>query len=440
MHREPQTSPADVLSSAIPLSSSPTGPSELTATLATLLLCLRRTTRARTATVRAAAAPAATRFVQLLRAALSGAPRAIRGFATSVLTTRAADARAASGRRFQALRSSLVPAFGPQATAAALLVIATAVLTSAGVAAASLMPGVQADVLGRSAAPAVGTAGPAGGGYMSPGKASAPSAPVDPAIVSDVAAAASSAPVEVVLDPVLPTDRGALPLGKGMWLWLPDRVEGGNVDALVARSQQIGLTHLYVRTGSSKGGFYAGPYLDELLPKAHAAGIRIYGWDFPYLQDVAADVGRAAAAIHHTTPTGHRIDGFAADIETPSEGTHLTVEGVAAYGGGLRAAVGAAYPLIAVVPRPSALMLTRFPYTEATAAFDAIAPMTYWLNRQPDSDVTHDVAVLSPLGKPIIPIGQAYDGAPEGGRPGPPPPDEIARFLAAAEASGAVGA
>ncbi|MDP9020041.1 MAG: peptidoglycan-binding protein, partial [Actinomycetota bacterium] len=28
----------------------------------------------------------------------------------------------------------------------------------------------------------------------------------------------------------------------------------------------------------------------------------------------------------------------------------------------------------------------------------------------------------------------------EGGRPGPPPPEEIARFLAAAEASGAVGA
>ena len=40
----------------------------------------------------------------------------------------------------------------------------------------------------------------------------------------------------------------------------------------------------------------------------------------------------------------------------------------------------------------------------------------------------------------MIPVGQAYDGGPEGGRPGPPPPDEIRRFLAAAERYGATGA
>ncbi|HEV2070509.1 MAG TPA: peptidoglycan-binding domain-containing protein [Acidimicrobiales bacterium] len=241
-------------------------------------------------------------------------------------------------------------------------------------------------------------------------------------------------------DPVVvPADAGALPLGMGMWLYVPEEIEGGSVDALVARARQVGLNHVYVRTGSSRGGFYAQDYMNELLPKAHAAGIRVYGWDFPYLDDVGADVDRAVAAVTYTTPSGDRLDGFAADIETASEGTNLTAEGASAYSQRLRAAVGDAYPLVAVVPRPSSKMQTRYPYQAVIPFYDAVAPMTYWLNRQPDTDVVSDVNFLSAFGKPVIPIGQAYDGAPEGGRPGPPPPDEIRRFLAAAQQVGAAG-
>ena len=239
---------------------------------------------------------------------------------------------------------------------------------------------------------------------------------------------------------VVPADAGALPLGMGMWLYVPEEIEGGSVDALVARARQVGLNHVYVRTGSSRGGFYAQDYMNELLPKAHAAGIRVYGWDFPYLDDVDADIDRAVAAITYTTPSGDRMDGFAADIETASEGTNLTAEGASAYSQRLRTAVGDAYPLVAVVPRPSSKMQARYPYQSVIPFYDAVAPMTYWLNRQPDTDVVNDVNFLSTFGKPVIPIGQAYDGAPEGGRPGPPPPDEIRRFLATAQQVGAAGA
>ncbi|MGI9120417.1 MAG: peptidoglycan-binding domain-containing protein [Acidimicrobiales bacterium] len=251
---------------------------------------------------------------------------------------------------------------------------------------------------------------------------------------------ASLAVPEAVRDAVVPTDAGALPLGKGMWLYIPEEIEGGDINALVARAQQVGLTHVYVRTGSSRAGFYAQNYLDQLLPKAHAAGIRVYGWDFTYLDDVDADVARSVAAITYTTPSGDRIDGFAADIETTSEGTNLTAEGAAAYGYRLREAVGTAYPLVAVVPRPSPLNQARYPYAAVIPPFDAVAPMTYWLNRQPDTDVVNDVSFLAPFGKPVVPIGQAYDGFAEGGRSGPPPPEEIQRFMAAAEQVGAAGA
>jgi len=236
-----------------------------------------------------------------------------------------------------------------------------------------------------------------------------------------------------------PTFLPSLPYGKGMWMWKPALSDGGDVKAMVSRAKEVGLTHIYVRTGSSWDAFYAGPFLDEILPAAHAAGIRIYGWDFPRLIDVENDVSRGLDAIRYRTPGGHRIDGFSADIETQHEGTRITAGAAAAYGAGLREGAGSDYPLIATVPRPSPYTRTFFPYAEVVAAFDAVAPMVYWLNRQPDTDVAGALADLRALGKPIFPIGQAYDGAPEGGRPGTPPPDEIERFLRQAWSDGAQG-
>jgi hypothetical protein len=224
-----------------------------------------------------------------------------------------------------------------------------------------------------------------------------------------------------------------------MWIWQPEQVEGGDVNAMVARARAAGITHIYVRTGSSVDGFYAQPFLDQLLPAAHAAGLRVLGWDFPYLMDVGSDIGRAVAAITYVTPSGERLDGFSPDIETVSEGVWLTPESAVAYGTALRNAVGGEYPLIVTVPNPTDFMVGRYPYAEVTAPFDAIAPMVYWLNREPDTDVATALDRLVPLGKPVLPIGQAYDGGPEGGRPGPPTPDELARFFTAAAQHGAAG-
>ena len=38
----------------------------------------------------------------------------------------------------------------------------------------------------------------------------------------------------------------------------------------------------------------------------------------------------------------------------------------------------------------------------------------------------------------MAPVGQAYDGSSEGGRPGPPPPAELLRFMNIARDWGAV--
>jgi hypothetical protein len=225
-----------------------------------------------------------------------------------------------------------------------------------------------------------------------------------------------------------------------MWIWMEDRADGGDPEAIVARAKATGLTHLYVRTGTLKGGFVGGPFLDRLLPIAHANDIRVYGWDFPYLDRPGDDVNRALAAINHTTPDGHRIDGFSADIESTHEGTNNDLEYVNAYCSWLRQNVGDDYPLIATVPNPTpAKQKAGYPYATIVPYFDAVAPMVYWMKRDPASDVANAVSFLSQFGKPVMPIGQAYDGGPEGGPPGVPPRESIIRFLQFADGAGGAG-
>lgn len=288
------------------------------------------------------------------------------------------------------------------------------------------------------------TAGTTPGGRYGDPPTTAPSTAADPGTSTSTTASApttTTPPVAAVAaPPPLAPRSGGIPVGKGMWIWLPDQAEGGDPNRIVQRAVDAGLTHVYVRTGSSRRGFEAAAFLEALLPVAHGAGLRVYGWDFPYLEDVAGDVERAMTAITFRTTTGHRIDGFVPDIETLSEGTNLSAETAGAYSQALRAAAGDDYPLVACVPHPSPQRIATFPYAAVIPHYDAVAPMSYWLNRQPETDAAQAVTWLSQFGKPVIPVGQAYDGGPEGGRPGPPPPDEIHRFLAAAERYGATGA
>jgi hypothetical protein len=229
-----------------------------------------------------------------------------------------------------------------------------------------------------------------------------------------------------------------LPSGKGMWIYLPEKTEGGNVAAIIAKAKATGLTHLYVRMGSAWDGFNVAPFMDRILPAAHAAGIKVIGWDFPKLDPMGPDIERAREMINYTAPGGHRIDAFSPDIESPAEGTRLTPDNARRYGAALREVAGPDYTLIVTVPRPSKERPTH-PYNEIVAGYDAIAPMIYWLDRQPDTDVAGAMQFLSRYNVPIYPVGQAYDGSPEGGRRGVPPPDELWRFMRFAQLHGAAG-
>jgi hypothetical protein len=222
-----------------------------------------------------------------------------------------------------------------------------------------------------------------------------------------------------------------------MWLHYLRQAAGNDPAALVAQAKATGLSHVYLRLGSSKDGFYGQGDLDRLLPVAHAAGLAVVGWDFPYLFDAEADARRAADEIAYTTPTGQRIDAFSADIETRTEGVNISVPVADTYSRRLRELAGPGYPLVATVPRPH--YNSGYPYAEIVRQFDAVAPMVYWLGRDPAGEVDQAVTDLAGLGKPIMPVGQAYDAGPEGGPPGPPPKEHLVRFIQAAQTRGVTG-
>ena len=226
--------------------------------------------------------------------------------------------------------------------------------------------------------------------------------------------------------------------GKGMWIWEPDQTDHGDAGAVIADARRAGLHQLWVRVGDSPDGFYGAAWLDQLVPAAHAAGISVIGWGFPYLFDPASDARWTEAVIDWRSPDGQRLDGYSADIETASEGVALSPQRVAVYLGLVRQAAPREL-LVATVYWPTDSNMVTYPYSTMAPYIDAYAPMVYWDCVQPVSAVRQTLAHLTPLA-PVHVIGQAYDMGPYGGRLGAPPPEELNAFMAAAQKGGALGA
>jgi hypothetical protein len=218
--------------------------------------------------------------------------------------------------------------------------------------------------------------------------------------------------------------------GKGVWV---TNFAETPVDApsLVARAKAAGLTNIWIRTGG-KQGYYGDRFLPQLVPLAHAEGIAVVAWDFPYLSDPVADAARARRAF------ADGIDAFAPDVETSAEGTHATAARVALYLSLVRAYAGDK-PIAATVPRPTPLRRKSFPYKAFVPYADLFAPMVYWSCHEPGKLVIQSLHELGAM-LPVAPVGQAYDMGEEGGRPGTPTREETWRFLDVARRGGAVGA
>ena len=235
------------------------------------------------------------------------------------------------------------------------------------------------------------------------------------------------------------TSRVAAIKGKGMWIWEWDSTDGGNAGEIVRQAVSNGLHQLWVRVGDSLNGFYGAKELDALVPVAHAHGIAVIAWGFPYLWDPVGDANWTALILEWRGADGQQVDGYSADIEKPTEGVMLSAQRAAVYLEHVRQAAGSRLVVATVYPPTDTNWDGAYPYRAMAPYVDAFAPMVYWECTDPGTDAALDIARLSTL-RPVHVIGEAFNFASAGGRSASPSGAEIAEFLSAGQRAGALGA
>lgn len=230
-----------------------------------------------------------------------------------------------------------------------------------------------------------------------------------------------------------------LPTGTGMWLHEWSRSEGGSAKKVVARSEQVGLTHLYVQTGSSKKGWIGQEVLSELMPATKGTDIKVIAWDFPKLINPEADARRLARAAWWNQKGAPMVAAVAPDVETGAEGTRLSTDRVHRYYAELRKRLPARTAILATVPWPSEKRTGWYPYTATAKYSDAFIPMAYWYNRSPSVVTKTSMQWLKRYGLPVMPVGQGYDGRLDAPylKPDPAPDKSVARFVYVSREQGA---
>jgi len=159
-----------------------------------------------------------------------------------------------------------------------------------------------------------------------------------------------------------------------MWIWKWGSTDGGDAGVIVQQAVSAGLHQLWVRVGDSMNGFYGANELDSLVPVAHAHGVAVIAWGFPYLWDPVGDAQWSAQILDWRAPDGQQVDGYSADIEEATEGVMLSAPRVAVYLELVRQAAGSRPVVATVYPPTDASWDGAYPYQAMAPYVDAFAP------------------------------------------------------------------
>ena len=208
-----------------------------------------------------------------------------------------------------------------------------------------------------------------------------------------------------------PQPKPWLPSGTGMWIYQWHKTNGGQAASVVAQARRVGLTTLYLRTGSSWDGLSGRHALRELLGATRGTSLHVVAWDFPRLRHPVRDARRLARAARvGRDGIGPRVSAVAPDIETPAEGTFNAAWRVRTYMTALRRHLPSGVTILGTVPWPSRYRIADYPYTAVARSSDALVPMAYWYNNPPALVTARSISYLRRFNKPVQPVGQGYDG------------------------------
>jgi hypothetical protein len=212
---------------------------------------------------------------------------------------------------------------------------------------------------------------------------------------------------------------------------------------------RVGTLYLQTARYSDGTDLVRPELLGRWLQAAHAAGLRVVGWYLPgYGHWLERDVRRTLAVAGFRGPDGQRFDALAVDIEHRGgfrDGAVFNA-GVAAHLARVRRAVGAGYPVGAIVPAPRGMAVYAarwggFPWRSIARDADVVQTMGYWSYRGgcragrrncPYPYTTANLADAARLtGLPVHAIGGVADAVSAA---------DVAEFVRAARDARAVGA
>ncbi len=212
--------------------------------------------------------------------------------------------------------------------------------------------------------------------------------------------------------------------GKGMYLWILSRCEGGDPTSLARVAVEAGLSHVLIKVadGSYSYNSEAPEFIDALLK----AGVDVWGWQYVYGNKPAEEASIAIKRVRELN-----LDGFVIDAE--SEYKNKSSQALI-YMKLLRAGLPGVELGLSSFRFPN--MHRDFPWIEFLSNVDVNMPQVYWV------EATNAGAQLKtcieqfksyPI-RPIIPTGAAYLE-----RGWKPTPGQVQEFIDTAKELGLTG-
>ena len=207
-------------------------------------------------------------------------------------------------------------------------------------------------------------------------------------------------------------------LGKGDWIWqIPSCLTAlgvANVQGLIDYEKARGMEWITVKCGDS-GNIWS-QFNTDLITRAHAAGLKIFGWAYVYGNNIQGEIDVALNALNLGA------DGFIIDAESEYETLANNAAAATQYCEGIRAA----YPntFLAHAPYPIISSHPGFPYITFGKYCNAVMPQAYWADI---GGTGYMVTMVTRMNtewrnwqnsltgantnaiKPLAPIGQGYN-------------------------------
>ena len=208
-------------------------------------------------------------------------------------------------------------------------------------------------------------------------------------------------------------DNGVDPanLGKGDWIWQMPMTQThlgvADVQGVIDYEVSMGMQWITVKCGD--GGSVWSQFNADVVTRAHAAGLKIFGWAYAYGNNVSGEINVALNAL------GLGADGFIIDAEAEYEALANNATAATNYCQGVRTV----YPnrFLAHAPFPYLDLHPGFPYATFGYYCDAVMPQDYWgaLGTTPENVVVQMnnrwrtwQAIHPASVKPLVPLGQSY--------------------------------